>query len=62
MQALDVEEMEASSKKHLQDVLWWMSIKNVCKPWALVITKLSKEGCIYLVVGGRSPRIAHKHD
>jgi hypothetical protein len=62
MWALNVEEMESSSKIELRDVLWWMSIKDACRHGALIITKLSKEGCISLVVGKRPSRVAHKHD
>jgi hypothetical protein len=62
MRGLDVEKMESSSKIDLKDVLWWMSIKNICKLGALVITKLSKEGCISLVIGGRSFHTTCKHD
>jgi hypothetical protein len=47
MWALDVEEMELSSKINLKDVSWWMSIKYVNRPWALVATRFSKEGCIF---------------
>jgi hypothetical protein len=43
MWALDVEEMESSSKIDLRDVLWWKSIKDVYKPRALVTVRLSKE-------------------
>jgi hypothetical protein len=39
MQALDVEEMESSSKIDLRDVLWWKSIKNVYRLGALIIAK-----------------------
>jgi hypothetical protein len=39
-----------------------MSIKNVCRLGALIIVKLSKEGCIFLTVGGRPFCIACKHD
>jgi hypothetical protein len=46
MQALDVKEMESSSKINLRDVLWWMSIKNAYKLGALVLVRLSKERCI----------------
>jgi hypothetical protein len=31
MRALDVEEMESSSKIDLRDVSWWKSIKNACR-------------------------------
>jgi hypothetical protein len=57
IRALNVEE-----KIDLRDVLWWMSIKDVCRPGALVTTKLSKEGCISLAIGGRLFHVAHKHD
>jgi hypothetical protein len=50
MWALDVKEMESSSKIDLRDVSWWKSIKNACKPGALVTTKHSKEGCISLTI------------
>jgi hypothetical protein len=50
---LDAKEMESSSKINLKDASWWMSIKDACRPQVPVITKLSKEGCIFLVVGGR---------
>jgi hypothetical protein len=40
MWALDVNEMESSFKIDLRDVLWWMSIKDVCKPRAPVIARL----------------------
>jgi hypothetical protein len=59
MWALDVEEMELSSKINL---LWWMSIKDAYRPRALVITKLSKERCISLVAKGRPFHATHKHD
>jgi hypothetical protein len=36
MRALDVEEMESSSKIALKDVLWWMSIKDVCNIFSMV--------------------------
>jgi hypothetical protein len=51
MQALDVKEMESSSKINLRDVSWWMSIKNASRFGASVIAKFSKEGCISLVTG-----------
>jgi hypothetical protein len=50
--AYDVEEMESSSKIDLRDVSWWNSIKDAWRHGALVISKLSKERCISLVVGG----------
>jgi hypothetical protein len=54
--------MESSSKINLKDVLWWKSIKNVYKLGAPIISKLSKEGCISLVVGGRPSRATCKQD
>jgi hypothetical protein len=51
--ALDVEEMESFSKKDLRDVSWWKSIKDIYKPRVLIIARLSKEWCIFLVVKGR---------
>jgi len=62
MWALDVEEMESSSKIDLKDVSWWMSIKDACRLGALVTTKLLKEGCISLAIRGRPSCIACKHD
>jgi len=44
MWALDSEEMESSSKIDLRDVLWWMSIKNACKPRASLIVRFQKKG------------------
>jgi hypothetical protein len=47
MRALDVKEMESSSKKiDLGDVLWWKTIKDVYNRGALIIAKLSKRRCI----------------
>jgi hypothetical protein len=51
MWALEVEEMEPSSKIDLKDVLKWKSIKDACRFGALIITKFSKKGCISLVAG-----------
>jgi hypothetical protein len=34
MGTLDAKEMESFSKIDLKDALWWMSIKEACKPWA----------------------------
>jgi len=51
MWVLDVEKMESSSNIALNDVFWWMSIKDAYGLGALVITKLSKKTCIFLVVG-----------
>jgi len=62
MWALDVEEMESSSKIDLRDMLWWMSIKGACTLGVVVTTKVSKERCIFLAIGGRPSHIAHKHD
>jgi hypothetical protein len=62
MQALDVKEMESSSKIDLRDVSWWMSIKEACRLGALVIIRLSKEGSISLTVGGRPSCVSHKYD
>jgi hypothetical protein len=55
-------EMESSSKINLRDVSWWKSIKNAYRLGALIIVKLSKEGCISLAIKGKSFHIAHKHD
>jgi len=59
---MNVEEMESSSKIDLKDVLWWMFIKDACRPWVLVNAKLSKERCISLIVGGRTFHVTRKHD
>jgi len=61
MRIPNAEEMESSSKIDLRDVSWWMSIKEACTLGALVITKLSKEGCIFLVARGRPSHITHRH-
>jgi hypothetical protein len=42
MQALDVKEMESSSKINLRDVLWWMSIKDAYKLATSILVRLSK--------------------
>jgi hypothetical protein len=39
MGALDVEEMELSSKIDLRDVSWWMSIKDACRLEMSIILK-----------------------
>jgi len=62
MWALDVEEMESSSKINLRDVLWWMSIKDAHRLGAPITVRLSKEKCISLIIKGRSSRVACKHD
>jgi hypothetical protein len=48
MRALDVKEMESSSKIDLRDVLCWMSIKATYKLITPINAKLLKEGCIFL--------------
>ncbi len=58
MRALDAKEMESSPKISLKDVLWWMSIKDAYNHGASVKTKLSKEGCIFLVRKGKLFHIA----
>jgi hypothetical protein len=62
MRALDVEEMESSSKINLKDVLWWKSIKNAYRPRVLIITRFSKERCISLNVGRRPFHVACKQN
>jgi len=62
MWALDVEEIESSSKINLRDVLWWMFIKDACRFEAPIIAKLSKEKCISLIIRRRPFRVACKHD
>jgi hypothetical protein len=62
MQDLDAKKMESSSKIDLKNVSWWMSIKNIYKPRALITAKFSKEGCISLVVGRKPSSVARKHD
>ncbi len=62
MWALNVEEMESSSKIDLRDVLWWMSIKYTYGHGVLIVVRLSKEGCISLTTRGKPSRVTHKHD
>jgi len=62
MRILDAEEMESSSKIDLRNVSWWMYIKETCRPRALVMTKLSKEKCISLIVGGKPFHVACRYD
>jgi hypothetical protein len=62
MQALDVEEIKSSSKIDLKDVSGCMSIKEAYRPRAPITTKLSKERCIFLIVGGKPSRVEHRHD
>jgi hypothetical protein len=49
MQTLDAKKMESSFKINLKDASWWMSIKEAYKFGVSIITKPSKEGCIFLV-------------
>jgi hypothetical protein len=62
MRALNAKEMESFSKINLRDLSWWMFIKDVYRLGALIIVKLSKEGCISLVAGGKPFHVACKHD
>jgi len=62
MRALEAKEMESSSKINLKDVSWWMSIKDVYRPGALVTTKLSKEKCTFLTTRGRLSQIAWRQN
>ncbi len=48
IRAMDVEEMESSSKIDLRDVLWRMFIKDACRPRVQVITGFQKKRCISL--------------
>jgi hypothetical protein len=50
MQALDVLEMESSSKINQKDVSWWMSIKDAYRLKVVINAKFSKEGCISLFI------------
>jgi hypothetical protein len=59
---VDVEEMESSSKINLKDVSWWMFIKDACRLGVPIIIKLSNEGCISVVAGGKSFHTSCKHD
>jgi hypothetical protein len=43
MRVLDAKEIKSFSKIDLKDVSWWKSIKNVFRPKASIITKLSKK-------------------
>jgi len=54
--------MESSSKIDLKDMLWWMSIKKSYKFRAPIITKISKERYISLVVRGKPFHATCKHD
>jgi len=62
MWALEAKEMESSSKIDLKDVLWWMFIIDAYRFGALVIAKILKKGCIFLVIRRRLSWIAWKHD
>jgi hypothetical protein len=62
MWALNVEEMESSSKIDIRDVPWWKFIKDICRPGVPVTAKLLKEGCISLTIEGRPFYVACKHD
>jgi hypothetical protein len=62
MWVLEAKEMESSSKIELRAMSWKMSIKDACRPRVSIITRLSKEGCISLVVGGRPFHIARKYE
>jgi hypothetical protein len=62
MSILNAKEMESSSKIDLNHVLWRMSIKDAYIFRVLVTTKLSKERCIYLIMGGRLFWVAQRHD
>jgi hypothetical protein len=63
MRALDVEEMESSSKiNDLRDVSWWMSIINAYRFRALITVRFSKKRCISLIARKRSSCVTPKHD
>jgi hypothetical protein len=62
MWVLDAKEMESSSKIDLNHVLWRMSIKDAYKFKVLIITKLSKKGCISLTMGRRLFQNTQRHD
>jgi hypothetical protein len=62
MRALNVKEMESSSKINLRDVLWWKSIKDAYITGAPVIAKLSKERCISLAAGRRPSHVTCKQN
>jgi hypothetical protein len=52
--------MKSSSKIDLKDVLWWKTIKDVCKRGALITAKLSKRRCISPTIGGMPFCATHK--
>jgi hypothetical protein len=62
MRVLNVKEMESSFEIDLRDVPWWKFIKNIYRLGVPVITRLSKERCIFLVVEGRPSWVACMHD
>jgi hypothetical protein len=62
MWALDVKEMESSSKIDLKDVLWWTSIKDASRPRALTPTRLSKERCISFATRRKPSHVTCKYD
>jgi len=62
MCVLNAKEMESSFKIDLKDVLWWMSIKDACKPKVPIIARFLKKRCISLVIGGKLFHVACKHD
>jgi hypothetical protein len=62
MWILDAKEMESSSKINLKGVSWKMSIKNAYKHGVLVIAKLSKKWCIFLITKGRLSQTAQRHN
>jgi hypothetical protein len=62
MWALEAKEMEPFSKIDLKDVSQWMSIEDAYRPRVSITNKLSKEGCIFLIVGRRISQVTHRHD
>jgi hypothetical protein len=54
--------MKSSSKINLRDVLLWKFIKNAYRFEVQIIAKLSKEGCIFLIIARRPSYVACKHD
>jgi hypothetical protein len=62
MWVLNAKEMESSSKVYLNHVLWRMSIKDACRFKVPITTKLSKERCISLTMGGRLFQAIRRHD
>jgi hypothetical protein len=62
MHALDVEEMESSSKINLKDMSWWTSIKDDYRPRASIIARFFKKMCISLATGKRPFCATCNHD